>query len=647
MCGFAGFYQSSQSSRSVMIDELEKMSVTLHHRGPDDNGFWVDEKHGLGLAHRRLSIQDLSPLGHQPMHSANKRFTIIYNGEIYNFIELRETLIKEGYSFRGDSDTEVMLVAFTAWGIQKSLENFTGMFAFALWDRHKHTLTLARDRLGEKPLYYGWQNKTFLFGSELKALRIHHDWQNDIDRDAITLLLRHNYIPSPYSIFKGIAKLLPGTFLTLDVKTRNTVINTYWSLKETYEYGIRNPIRDDPKEIVNMLEKHLQASIRRQMISDVPIGAFLSGGIDSSTIVALMQSISTSRVKTFTMGFNENDFNEAKYAKAISQRLGTDHTEMYVSTREALEVIPDLPHIYDEPFADSSQIPTYLISRLARQRVTVSLSGDGGDELFCGYTRYFKMQRRWHALQQNPKLFRLIAGNLINKIPESLLDKSLGFLLKNFSERNHYQAGERAHARAGFMLQQSLQLAYQQDISYWRNDNVVIDAKEPEYALNDKKVNLSQGPILQQLQYLDALCYLPDDILVKVDRAAMGNSLETRIPLLDHNIVEFAARIPPAVNTLHAGGKWPLRQILNKYIPQEMIERPKMGFAVPINSWIKGPLSEWAEDLLNESRVKKDGIFDANKVNRKWDAHKLGIADNSFQLWGILMFQAWHANWHQ
>lgn len=645
MCGFVGFYEGADYSHSEMIHELNCMSETLSHRGPDSHGSWFDWTQGIALAHRRLSIQDLSPLGHQPMHSSSNRYTIVFNGEIYNFIELRTILVNEGHEFHGNSDTEVMLASIERWGICRSLEKFVGMFAFALWDSHEQVLTLARDRLGEKPLYFGWQKNTFLFGSELKALRRHHNWKNDIDRDAITLLLRHNYIPSPHSIFKGISKLAPATFLTLHTKTQNISINNYWSLKDVVSYGINNPLQERPEEIVSTLEQKLLASIKGQMIADVPIGAFLSGGIDSSTIVSLMQSLSTSPVKTFTIGFKESEFNEANYAKAISERLGTDHTELYVTPEQTLDVIPHIAQIYDEPFADSSQIPTYLISKLARQRVTVSLSGDGGDELFCGYTRYYTMQKRWQEMQRYPKLLRLFMANLMKSIPISLLDKSLGFALKYFTDRNHYQAGERIYARAGGMLQPSLQLAYQHYISYWKGNEIVLNAIEPSYAFNNKELNLCEGTVLQQLQYLDALCYLPDDILTKIDRAAMANSLETRIPLLDHNLFEYVAQISPEINTLHVNGKWPLRQILYKYVPKELVERPKMGFAVPINSWLRGPLRDWAEALLDKGNLEREGFFNTDMIRKKWHAHLNKEGDFSFQLWGVLMFQSWREYW--
>ena len=628
-----------------MIHDLATMGATLHHRGPDSSGEWCDERLGVGLAHRRLSIQDLSPLGHQPMHSQSDRYVIAFNGEIYNFLELQKELVSKGCTFRGNSDTEVMLAAFDTWGVRRVLERFVGMFAFALWDKQEELIILARDRIGEKPLYYGWQNKAFLFGSELKALRKHHAWQNDINRDAMTLLLRHNYIPAPHSIFTSIKKLIPGTFLVLNTRTQADYIETYWSSREVFQSGLDNPLKLDPVEIVDNLEEKLLTSIKRQMIADVPIGAFLSGGIDSSTIVALMQSIGSSPVKTFTIGFHESEHNEAEYARAISEVLGTDHTELYVTPKQALEVIPQLPLIYDEPFADSSQIPTYLVAKLARNEVTVSLSGDAGDELFCGYPHYFKTMKYWRKLQKYPEYLRHVVGNIIKNVPEVLLDYTLGNILKYLSTRSHYHAGQKVHERAESWLQTSLQLAYQYKISYWKDTSIILGGNEPTYMLNNKNEMLDTGSVLRNLQYLDSVCYLPDDILTKVDRAAMTNSLETRIPLLDHNIVEYATAIPVEINTLHPAGKWPLRQILGKYVPEELFERPKKGFSVPICTWLRGPLREWGESLLSKEKLNNESIFNPVQVTKRWQSHVSGDCDFSFSLWGILMFQSWWQEW--
>ncbi|WP_259057095.1 asparagine synthase (glutamine-hydrolyzing) [Methylohalomonas lacus] len=647
MCGLTGFFSRKIQPESTVMDELQRMSSTLRHRGPDYEGAWSDPQRGIALAHRRLAIQDLSPLGHQPMFSRCGRFVIVFNGEIYNFLDLKMELQAKGETFQGHSDTEVMLAAFTHWGVPDSLERFDGMFSFALWDRHTQKLYLARDRIGEKPLYYGWQGNTFLFGSELKALRRHRAWRNEINRDALTLLLRHNYIPAPHSIFTDIHKLSPGTFLILDAGSAHIEIRTYWSYRKVCEDGIADPLTGSPEEMAEALESRLRATIKRQMIADVPVGAFLSGGIDSSTVVALMQSIHASPVKTFTIGFSEGDYNEASQAKAVSEHLKTDHTELYVSPEQALEVVPQLPQIYDEPFADSSQIPTYLLAKLAGEKVTVALSGDGGDELFCGYSRYFSLQRHMETMQRYPRPLHRAGARLLKRIPKSLLDPVAGSALRLFTQRSHHHAGERLRDRADDWLHASLREAYQRKISYWREAGIVHGGREPDYVLNDTAPALVNGSILQNLQYLDMLSYLPDDILAKVDRAAMANSLETRIPLLSREIIELAARIPDRVNTLHADGKWPLRRILSKYVPEELTERPKQGFAVPVREWLRGPLQRWADDLLDPARLKHEGYFDADQVQEKWRRHTRRTEDASFKLWGILMFETWLESWQQ
>ncbi len=645
MCGIVGFYNKKIQPEAAVTDVLQKMSATLLHRGPDSQGTWTDYQRGIALAHRRLAIQDLSPLGHQPMLSHDGRFVIVFNGEIYNFLELKSDLEAKGRSFRGHSDTEIMLEAFAEWGVPAALQKFSGMFAFALWDRQLARLYLARDRFGEKPLYYGWQGNSFLFGSELKALRMHHEWRNRINRDALTLLMRHNFIPAPHSIFTDIFKLLPGTFLILDGSTGNTTVQTYWSCRDEFEHGINNPLTGSADDIADALETELRGAIKRQMIADVPLGAFLSGGIDSSTIVALMQSIGSSPVKTFTIGFGEDGYNEAHHAKAISQRLQTDHTELYVSPEQAREVIPQLPFIYDEPFADSSQIPTWLVARMARSRVTVSLSGDAGDELFGGYQRYYQMLRSSKKLQQYPALVRNAGARMIKSVPRSFLDQTLGAGMSLMGIHRGRYLGEKLHNRADEWLQPTLQLAYQHRISYLRNTGIVRGGHEPLYVLNDNKLALSAGTELQQMQYLDAMCYLPDDILVKVDRAAMAHSLETRIPLLDNRVVELATRIPSAVNMLHRDGKWPLRKILSRYVPEQLTERPKQGFAVPVSEWLRGPLNEWGADLLDPAKLTAEGYFDVARVRQQWSRHLQQHEDCSFSLWGILMFESWLLAW--
>jgi len=645
MCGFAGLFSPDSRSASDITADLKRMSATLVHRGPDSSGEWVDENTGLGLAHRRLAIQDLSPLGHQPMHSASDKYVIVFNGEIYNFLEIQKDLSGAGVGFRGHSDTEVMLAAFEKWGVERALDRFTGMFAFALYDKTEKRLFLCRDRVGEKPLYYGWQNGIFLFGSELKALRQSPEWENSINRDALRLLFRHNFIPAPYSIFNNISKLQPGTYLVLDIENHSTHIHTYWSAEDEFRQAIANPLSGSPDEIVRGLEDTIKHSISRQLIADVPVGAFLSGGIDSSVVVVLMQSVASGPVKTFTVGFHEKEFNEAEYAAEISKILGTEHTELYVTPAEAMDVIPELPKTYDEPFADSSQIPTWLISRLARQQVTVALSGDGGDELFCGYTRYQKIIRAWRKLNRYPALLRLPVSHLLKSIPLPVLQRVFGLPLKILTDFDYRLAGQRIHERAEVWSQPTLDDYYRNAISYWRDDDIVFNSNDVPYGLNNNEVS-GLDDEYQLLQYLDMNCYLPDDILTKVDRAAMAHSLETRIPLLDRHVVEYAMRIHPEINTRHNQAKWPLRSILAGYIPQRLIDRPKAGFAVPVTEWLKGPLHQWADDLLSVEKLKKEGYINAKKVKNAWEVHVKNIDDMSFRLWGILMFQSWLDNWN-
>ena len=645
MCGITGFYQAGAADGEAMVHALHAMAQSLTHRGPDSEGFWVDGNCGIYLGHRRLSIQDLSPLGNQPMLSRSGRYVIIFNGEIYNFLELRADLEKEEWRFKGGSDTEVMLAALEVWGLERALASFTGMFAFALWDREKHELVLARDRLGEKPLYYGWRGNAFLFGSELKALRRHPAWESTINRDAVGLHVRHNYIPAPWSVFEGIFKLLPGACLILDTHTRQHRVKHYWSLEEAFRKGIETPLNLPPAEIADLLEDKLRGIIRRQMIADVPVGAFLSGGIDSSTVVALMQSQRSSPVKTFTIGFNEDEYNEAKFAKAVARHLGTEHTDLYVSPQTVLDVVPEINRIYDEPFADSSQIPTFLISRLTRQHVTVSLSGDGGDELFCGYPRYFQTEKSWSSMNSYPLPARRFLASVIQAIPESAIDRLMYWPLKAFTSRNPNQAGERLRRRTAAWSCGNYQGYYRELVSYWTGNSVVVGGREIPYAMNKPVPDIFSGDRYKQMQYLDASCYLPDDILAKVDRAAMANSLETRIPFLDHEFVELAVRIPTSVNLQHRDGKWPLREILKRYVPAEMVERPKQGFAVPLAQWLRNELREWAGDLLSQQALSSTGMFDGRLVQSAWNNHINNLADNSFQLWGLIIFQSWNEYW--
>jgi len=641
MCGFAGFRLAPGRALTSPRECLENMGEAIRHRGPDANGVWFDPQRGLGFTHRRLSIQDVSPLGSQPMRSASGRYTIVYNGEIYNFLALREDLLSLGHVFRGGSDTEVMLSAIEAYGLKSAVSLFEGMFGFALFDAGQNLLHLVRDRLGEKPVYYGWQrNNTFLFGSELHALRRHPDFDGVIDRNAIGTLLKHNYIPAPRSIYLSTRKLEPGSILTLDLGSRQADcrIEQYWSLQECY---CQPDEKGDKATLVSKLEEKLTCSIRQQMISDVPLGAFLSGGIDSSTVVALMQVQSPVPVNTFTIGFEEAEFNEAEYARNIAAHLGTHHTELYVTARDSLNVIPRLPEIYDEPFADSSQIPTFLVCELARQNVTVSLSGDGGDELFCGYPRYFDYVRWWRKGQQGGFLkdVRRILGHTI---PGGLLAAIIKQLVPSQRNNSIGYIQEKLLRQIGLDNSATLQEYYANSIQYWPEaSGIVLGTENLTTPLN----NLDSAAIVKdeyrQLMLLDSLTYLPDDILVKVDRAAMANSLETRVPFLNHHIVEFAARIPSALQTDGQNGKFLLREILYKHVPRAMIEREKKGFAVPLGLWLRTSLSDWAGDMLNHDRLTAQGYFDSAKVEQKWMEHLKGQVDHSFQLWGVLCFQAW------
>ena len=647
MCGIAGFIATRMFSRSS--DEIiREMTNAIVHRGPDAGGQWLDNSVGVALGHRRLSILDLSPEGSQPMVSCSGRYVIVFNGEVYNYRDIRKELDGvEARPWRGHSDTEVMLAAIEYWGIEGALKRFVGMFAFALWDREVRTLTIVRDRLGEKPLYYGWCNGTFLFASELKSLRVHPLFTSDIDRDALALFLRHGYIPAPFSIYDGIQKLLPGTYLTVKAGTPNEDAPiAYWNAREVAHAGIANPFGGNDQEAIDQLEMLLKRSVRQQMVADVPLGAFLSGGIDSTTIVALMQAQSSTPVRTFTIGFHEKGYNEAEQAKAVARHLGTNHTELYVTPQQALDVIPRLPYLYDEPFSDSSQIPTFLISEMTRKHVTVSLSGDAGDELFGGYTRYLLCERLWRIIGWFPVGVRAGMASLLSASPTALLDT--GFLwLRPVWERYGRPGTPSAKIRAlmDILPASNPEQLYRRMVSHWKDPAaIVIGANEPLTALSDETRHLSKGMLVDKLMYLDLMSYLPDDILVKVDRASMGVSLETRVPMLDHRVVEYALSLPSSLKIRQGVTKWPLRQVLYRYVPQELMERPKMGFGVPIDSWLRGPLREWADALLDEDRLRQEGFFRPEPILQKWREHRAGSASWHYYLWDILMFQSWLEN---
>ncbi|ANH99320.1 asparagine synthase (glutamine-hydrolyzing) [Pseudomonas koreensis] len=624
MCGFSGFFTPTADASSS-IDLLKKMGDALLHRGPDDHGEWLGAEGCIGLSHRRLAIVDISAAGHQPMSSKCGRYVIAFNGEIYNHLDLREQLSGEGWTeaWNGHSDTETLLACFTRWGVEKTLATTVGMFAIALWDLQSRTLTLARDRLGEKPLYWGWQGDVLLFGSELKSLKVHPSFKAVINRDAISLFMRHNYIPAPLSIYQGIKKLLPGHYVSIKVDdlSKSCEPLAYWKLNDAINNGLQNQFAGSDAEAISALEHQLNQSIQGQMLSDVPLGAFLSGGVDSSTIVSLMQAQSSRPVKTFTIGFNEPGYNEAEHALAVSKHLRTEHSEIYVSSDDALSLIPKLPHIYCEPFADSSQIPTFLVSQMAREHVTVSLSGDAGDELFGGYNTYQMSPRIWSKLSKIPLPLRQGLQTLLAAAPLPEKFKKLSNVMPSTSSEDFYR----------------------RLISHWQSpDDLVLGAHEPMTLLNNSSDWPATDSYRNWMMAIDSGTYMVDDILVKVDRAAMANSLETRVPMLDHRVVEFAWTVPLHMKIRDGKGKWILREVLYRHVPRELIERPKKGFSIPVGAWLRGPLKDWAETLLGEARLRNEGFFNVPMVRKIWSEHLKGRVDHSTKLWSILMFQAWY-----
>jgi asparagine synthase (glutamine-hydrolysing) len=623
------------------------MADTMIHRGPDHGDIWVDSGAGIAMAHRRLAILDLSPQGHQPMISVSGRYVVVFNGEIYNHRGLRADLVKENApsAWKGHSDTEVMLAAFDRWGVEGSLERFNGMFAFALWDRKERRLHLARDRFGEKPLYYGWMGEVFLFGSELKALRAHPAWCCEIDRGSLALFMRYSYIPAPYSIYQEIFKLLPAHVLSLRFTEGRRELprpRPYWSVRGIVEAGVRHPFGGNESEAISSLDTLLRDAVALRMEADVPLGAFLSGGIDSSTVVALMQAQSARPVSTFSIGFHETGYNEAEHAKAVARHIGTEHTELYITPEEAMAVIPRLPELYDEPFADPSQIPTFLVSQMTRQHVTVSLSGDAGDELFGGYNRYSWGAYIWNNTGWIPRQARAAMACGIMKIPPRCWDSLFAIISPILPRRFHAQLpGDKLHKLAGILACPSPEGLYWGLVSHWSPESVVIGASEPPTVLTDRAQWANVSGFAQRMMFFDLLSYLPDDILVKVDRASMGVSLEARVPLLDHRVVEFAWKLPLSMKIRDNQDKWILRQVLYKYVPKALIDRPKMGFGVPVDRWLRGPLRDWSEDLLNKTRLKREGFFTPESIHVKWREHLSERRNWAYHLWDVLMFQAW------
>ncbi len=623
MCGVAGFWRAPLSDADGAA--LRRMTDAVRHRGPDDEGHWCDPDAGIALGHRRLAILDLSATGHQPMVSGSGRYVIVFNGEIYNFQDLRAELEQAGGRFRGHSDTEVLLAAIERWSPTGALQRAAGMFAFALWDRTSRTLFLARDRLGEKPLYYGWMGNTLLFGSELKALRAHPAWHGEIDRDALALYVRYGYVPAPYSIYRDIRKMLPGTLLKFRSPATQPQAIPFWSARDAFEAGRSHSVDGSEPEVIAALDAVLRRAVRQQMISDAPLGAFLSGGVDSSTVAALMQAQAARPVRTFTIGFHELGFNEAEHAKAVARHLGTDHTELYVTPAETRAVIPRLPVLYDEPFADSSQIPTALVAELARREVTVSLSGDGADELFAGYKRYFLGNRLWRSTRCVPAFVRRVAAWGMAAAPPGV-----------------WGTGDRLPKLSGILTARTAERMYQEFVSVWREPSALVrGGAEPLTCFTDERCWLRDVDPTPQMMYLDLVGRLPDQYLVKVDRAAMGASLESRAPFLDHRVVEFAWRIPHRLKVHRGRGKWILRQLLYRYVPAHLVDRPKTGFGVPLNRWLRGPLREWAGDLLSPARIAREGFLDPDPIAKRWAEHVSGRRAWANPLWVVLMFQAW------
>ena len=645
MCGLLGFLGSAFNQEKALV-VLQQMADRIAHRGPDGSGVWFDEQTQIGLGHRRLSILDRSSAGSQPMASARGRYVIAFNGEIYNHLRLRQEL-GDVCAWRGHSDTETLLAGFDEWGIQATIERTVGMFAFAVWDKENHCLTLGRDRLGEKPLYYGWQQGHFLFGSELKALQTHPSFHAEVNRDALALLMRHNAIPAPYCIWQGIHKLMPGCLLTVSRQKPDPVVTRYWSGKAIIETGARAPFTGSADQAVSDLERLLSDAVEMQMVADVPVGAFLSGGVDSSMIVALMQARSSRAVRSFSIGYKEHQYNEAHHAKAVAAHLGTDHTELYIHADDLLNVLPKLPELYDEPFADSSQLPTFLVAQLAKQHVTVSLSGDGGDELFGGYNRYVIAHQLWGYLSKLPLPLRQVMSRGITAVSPSVWDRLATPLMKVLPHRLAMTSngfGDKLHKGASVLRAQTMMQLYRGFVTHWSDPaSLVLGATEPLTQLTTLDAQPQTRTGIEQMMAMDMLCYLPDDILTKVDRAAMGVSLETRIPFLDHRVVEFAWTLPLEYKLKNGVGKWILREVLYKYVPKKLIDRPKMGFGFPLDVWLRGSLREWAEELLDEQRLKNEKVFDPLMVRQKWTEHLSGRKNWAYLLWDVLMFQHWFA----
>lgn len=637
MCGLTGFIDFKRQYKASQLEAIaEKMALEIKYRGPDDAGVWSDETSGVALAHRRLSIQDLSPLGHQPMPSESGRYYMVYNGEVYNAPELRKQLESTGCKFKGGSDTEVMLAAFETWGVKKAVQKFIGMWAFALWDRKDKTLILCRDRLGIKPLYWGIQKNVLFFGSSLKSFRLHPEWSPSLDKDALTSYFRFSYVPTPHSIYNGIQKQKPGTLIT--IKGPDSIQEEdYWSMAEAYAQGQKNPANLSDNEAIDELDALLKDAVNKRMLADVPLGAFLSGGYDSSLVVALMQAQSKQPVKTFSIGFNEADYNEAQHAKKVAAHLKTDHHELYINPSGAQDVIPKIPEYYDEPFADSSQIPTYLVSKLARQHVTVSLSGDGGDELFAGYNRYDLGMNVWNKLRKVPSFMHKPIAFSLDQIPSNIWE-GMAQLIPASKRPNNIASKIK---KLSEVLQMDSEIDfYKSLVSQWMHPDVLVKDGQ-EKSLDIWNLDSKGSNFVSHMQLLDSLTYLPDDILTKVDRASMAVSLEARVPLLDHRVVEYAWKLPHEMKIRNGKSKWILRELLHKYVPKEIMDRPKMGFGVPIDTWLRTDLRDWAEDLLSEKALNDTGVLNSKPIREKWIQHTQQNKNWHYSLWPVLMFMAW------
>lgn len=639
MCGIAGIFDRTMATSE---DRLRKQSAamarSLAHRGPDDEGVWVDPSGGIALAHRRLAIIDCTPAGHQPMDSACGRYTITYNGEIYNYAELAHDLSAQGHAVKGGSDTAVLLAACIAWGIEETVKRCIGMFAFALWDRESRELVLVRDRLGIKPLYWARFGDLFLFGSQLKALRTHPEWRGELDRDALTSYMRHAYVPVPRTIYQSVGKLTPGHILYIPSRGEPRLA-CYWDNRAHARAGQENPFQGNYADARDALENLLHQAVGDRMVADVPLGAFLSGGVDSSTVAALMQAQSAPSIRTFSIGFQEQAYDESAYAAAVAAHLGTDHTELFVTPTQARDLIPQLPNWYDEPFADSSQLPTLALSQLTRQHVTVALSGDGGDEVFAGYNRYLWAARLWSIFGRLPHGGRKALGALARLMPPDTMNRLGNAVPGQVLPR---QLGDKLHKLAGMLNASDIDAVYRQLISQWPDPGaIVIGGDEPHGILWDETVRRDRPDTMGRMQLLDMATYLPDDILTKVDRASMAFGLEARVPLIDHRVVEFAWTLPRDFLVRHGRSKSILRDILNKYVPPQLIDRPKMGFGIPIDSWLRGPLRDWAEDLLDENRLRQEGYLHPAPVRAALQQHLSGARNMSYGLWAVLMFQAW------